>query len=170
MTEKNIVLRDLRISYNGPFSIDSFMKSIDSWLDENGYEKEQKKYQEHITENGKDIELTIEGHKSYSKWIGGNLILKAKIHNLKETTVKKGKKNIRISKADILVNVEGLVISHITESYIHSRPVYLFFLTLVDKYIYNVWGGKHNGAVYSDGMSLHKHLRAFFSLQKYKFK
>ena len=169
MGNKKFVLNDLRISYNGPIDIKEFMAEVEKWLNGHGYEKEPKKYSEHLTKEGKQVEWVIEAHKGFSKLYRGTIRLKALFNNLKGSVLPTKNKKLRITSADVLVYIDGIIEEEITESYYHTKPMYQFITTIIDKYIYKFWSDKYDGNVIGDGHSLLKQLRAFFSLQKYKW-
>tara|TARA_Y100000310_G_C20662180_1_gene805385 strand:+ start:811 stop:1326 length:516 start_codon:yes stop_codon:yes gene_type:complete len=169
MGDKNIVLRDLRISYNGPIDLNEFNSEIDNWLRKNGFDKESKKYGEHLLKSGKKVEIIIEGHKDLDKWHAGTIRLKALFTDLKDKTLKINDKKMRISYGDVLVYIDCIIDSRLKESIYHNKPIYQIVIQLIDKFIYNFWTDKHNDEIGSMGQSFYKQIRSFFSLQKYKF-
>ena len=169
MVEKKQVLYDMRATYNGPLLVEDFYAEVDNWIKENGFEKEPKKKMEHVTKNGKKIELVIEAHKHLDDLHHSVIVLRALIDNVKEIIIKKDKKKIRINNGDVLINIDGFIQSHIHGSFYQVKPIYYFARTLIDKYIYNYWSDKWDGAVNSDGRDLFKRIRSFFELQKYKY-
>lgn len=169
MSDKKSVLTGLRVSYNGAIDINEFLKEVDSWLKKNGYEKEQKKYKEHLTEKVKKIEWVVEGHRELDKWHESTIVLRTLFDNVNVSSIRTGERRKSITIADVLVVIDGLVESHLAESFYHRRPLYQFIVLLIDKYIYNFWSDKHDGTVRGDCNAMFKHIRSFFSLQKYKF-
>ncbi|MBS3097149.1 hypothetical protein J4480_06985 [Candidatus Woesearchaeota archaeon] len=169
MSEKKQVLYDLRTSYNGPFLVEDFYREIDSWIGEKGYEKEPKKKMEHVTKSGKKIELVIEAHKHLDDLHHSIIVLRALLDNIKEVTIKKSGKKIRMNNGDVFINIDGWIQSHIHGSFYQVKPIYYFIRALIDKYIYNFWSDKYDNAVAADGQDMFKRLRAFFELQKYKY-
>ena len=137
MSEKKQVLYDLRISYNGPFAVEEFYAEVDNWIREKGYEKEQKKKMEQVTKYGKKIHWVIEVNSHLDDLHHGIIIVRALLDNIKEVVVKKEGKKMRINNGDVLVNMDAFVESHIHASFYQAKPVYYFFRTLIDKYIYN---------------------------------
>ena len=169
MSEKKFVLNDLRISYSGPIDVNEFMAEADSWIIKNGYHKENKKYSEHLLKNGKQIEWIVEAHKKLSRLYVGTLRLRALFNSVKEAVAVKGARKTRISSAEVLVYIDGIVESHVAESYYHAKPMYQFITGIIDKYIYLFWADKYDGNVAADAHKLFKHVRIFFSLQKHKY-
>ncbi len=169
MVEKKQVLYDLRITYNGTFSVEDFYGEIDKWIKEKNYEKEPKKKMEHVTKNGKKIEWVIEAHSMLDDLHHSVIVLRALFDNVKEVVIKKDGKKIRINNGDVYINIDGFIQSHVHGSFWQTKPIYYFVKTLVDKYIYNFWTDKWNSTVSSDCHDLFKRIRAFFNLQRYKY-
>ncbi len=169
MAEKKQVLYDLRTAYNGPFIVEDFYAEVDSWIKENGFEKEPKKKSEHVTKNGKRIEWIIEAHRHLDDLHHGVIVLMALLDNVKEVNIKKDGKKIRINNGDVLINIDGWINSHIHGSFYQVKPIYYFIRTLIDKFVYNFWSDKYDGTVASDCHSLFKRIRAFFKVQKFKY-
>ena len=169
MSEKKQVLYDLRTSYNGPFIIEEFYAEVDNWIKERGFEKEPKKKMEQVAKDGKKIHWIIEVHSHLDDLHHGIIILRALLDNVKEVTIKKGNKKIIINNGDVLVNIDAFIDSHLHASFYQVKPVYYFFRSLIDKYVYNFWTDKYDGKVNSDARELYKRIQAFFKLQNFKF-
>ena len=169
MVEKKQVLYDLRTTYNGPFIVEDFYAEVDNWIREKGFEKEPKKKMEHVTKDGKKIEWVIEAHHKLDDLHHGVVILRALLDNVKEVVIKREGKKIRINNGEVYVNIDGFIQSHIHGSFYQNKPIYYFVRSLIDRYIYNFWSFKYDGAVSGECHDLFKRIRSFFQLQKYKY-
>ena len=169
MSEKKQVLYDLRVTYSGPLLVEDFYAEVDNWINEKGYEKEPKKKMEHVTKNGKKIEWVIESHRHLDNLHHGVVVLRALLDNVHESVVKKGGKKIRINNCDALIDINGFIESHVHGSFYQVKPVYYFIRTLVDRFVYNFWSDRYDGAVKDDCSDLFKRVRSFFNVQKYKY-
>ena len=169
MSEKKQVLYDLRTSYNGPFSVEDFYREVDSWIKENGFEKEPKKKMELVTKKGKRIQYVIEAHNHLDDLHHGVIVLRALLDNVKEVVIRKDGKKIRTNNGDVFINIDAFVEAHLHASFYQVKPIYYFIRTLIDKYVYNFWSDKYDGKVNSDARDLFKRIQSFFNLQKYKF-
>src|SRR3989344_4701847 len=165
MVEKKQVLYDLRTTYNGPFVVEDFYAEIDNWIREKGFEKEPKKKMEQVTKDGKKIELVIEAHRSLDDLHHSVVVLRALLDNVKEITIKKDGKKIRINNGDVFINIDGFIQAHVLGSFYQNKPIYYFMRSLIDKFVYNFWSFKHDGIVSGDCHDLFKRIRSFFQLQ-----
>lgn len=169
MVEKKQVLYDLRTTYNGPFVVEDFYGEVERWIGEKGFEKEPKKKLEHITKNGKRIEWLIEAHHELDDLHHGIVVIHTLMDNVKEVVINRGGKKMRVDNGDVLVVINGFLQTHIHGSFFQVKPVYYFIRTVIDRFIYNFWWMKWDGAVNSDGRELFKRIQAFFNVQKYKY-
>ncbi|MBL7054507.1 hypothetical protein ISS05_02005 [Candidatus Woesearchaeota archaeon] len=167
MVEKKIVVYDLRLSYNGPLDIESFYKEVDDWITEKGMEKEITKKMEHLTPQGKEIAWTVEGWKRLEEFYKDTVRLRAQFHNVKEVTILKNGRKIRINQANVLLIFDGILETDISERW-QQKPLFYFFRALFDKYVYKFHTEKYFDVIYADTHELHKRLKAFLSLYKYK--
>jgi hypothetical protein len=167
MVEKKIVVYDLRLSYNGPFKMEEFYKEVEDWIKEKGMEKELKKKMEHVTPKGKEVEWIIECWKNVTEYAKDVVRLRAMFHNVKEVDVAKGGRRMRINQADVLMILDGILETELAERW-EQKPLFYFIRTLIDKYIWKFHTEKYFDVVYADTHDLHRRLKAFFSLQKYK--
>ncbi len=168
MAEDKQVLYDLRTTYSGPFLVESLYEEIDDWIKEKGYEKEPKKKMEHVTNEGKKIELFIEAFKHLDELHKGVISLRVLINNLREVELKKGRKKTKVQHGNVYINIDGWINSHIHGSFFQVKPLYYFIRAVIDNYIYSFWQDKYDGVVNGDGRDLFKRLRSFFNLQKVK--
>ena len=169
MVEKKQVLYDLRTTYNGPFVVEEFYAEVENWIKERGFEKNPKKKMEHVTKSGKKIEWLVEAHRPLDELHHSIVVVRALLDNVREVTLKKKGRRIRINNGDVFVNIDGFVESHIHGSFYQVKPVYYFIRAVIDKFIYNFWSFRYDGTVAADGQDLFKRIRAFFNLQKYKY-
>ena len=169
MSEKKQVIYDLRVTYSGPFIVEDLYKEVQEWVKEKGLEIEPKKKMEHVAKNGKRVEWLIEAHKRLDHYHHSVIVLRVLMDNVREISIKREGKKIRINNGDIFVNVDGFIQAHVHGSFYQTKPVYYMVRALIDFYIYNFWSFKLDGAVSSDCHDLFKRIRSFFQLQKYKY-
>jgi len=167
MVEKKIVVYDLRLSYNGPLSIKAFYKEVEDWIKEKGMEKELKNKMEHVTPKGKEIEWVVECWKNVAAYAKDVVRLRALFHNVKEVDILKEGKKKKINQANVLLIFDGILETELSERW-EQKPMFYFIRALFDKYIYKFHTERYFDVVYADTHDLHKRLKAFFSLYKYK--
>ncbi|HJN57042.1 MAG: hypothetical protein QF436_01155 [Candidatus Woesearchaeota archaeon] len=165
--EKKQIVFDLRLSYNGPLSIEKFYEEVEKWIEEKGLQKELKRKLEDVESKGKKIEWVIEAWKSAGHHVKPVVRLRALFNNVKEVKIKRNKKTVKINQADALMVIDGFLETEFSTEWT-MKPLFYFFRTLYDKYIWKVWSEKYDDIVSEDCYDLHKRIKAFFELYKMK--
>lgn len=169
MVEKKQVLYDLRTTYSGPFLVEDFYSEVENWIREKGFEKEPKKKMEHVTKSGKKIEWVVEAHRELDDLHHSVVVMRALMDNVKEIIIRKEGKKVRLNSGDVMITLDAFIQSHLHGSFFQVKPIYYFVRTLIDKFIYQYWSFRWDGAVNSDAKDLFKRITSFFNLQKYKY-
>ncbi len=168
--EKKHVLRDLRYEYSGPLSVEDFYRELEKWMGENGMQKEIKRKSEDVTSKGKKIEWVIEAWREATHLVKHVVRLRVLFDNVKEFNVKRKNRVIRANQADVLIEIDGFVETKLVYQWT-TNPLYSFFRTLYDKYIWNIGmteSERNEGPVRNYCYDLHKRLKAFLGLYKMK--
>ncbi|MAH01947.1 hypothetical protein CMO87_01815 [Candidatus Woesearchaeota archaeon] len=170
MVEKKQIVFDLRLSYNGPLSIEEFYKEVEKWMEEKGLQKDIKRKSEDVVSKGKKIEWIIEAWKNPVRAVKHVVRLRAMFNNVKEIKLKRKGHTVKINQADALLVIDGFLETSMTSRWT-QKPLYSFFRTLYDKYIWLIGSTiteANEDPVTEDCYDLHKRLKAFFSLYKMK--
>lgn len=172
MVEKKQVVDDLMYKYNGPFLIEDFYKEIESWMSENGLFRDQKNKSEKITQKGKKIEWVVEMWKKPVNDVKQIVKMRVLMNNVKDIKLKRKNKTIKTNQATVIINIDGWIKTILGYRWT-SAPVYTFFRTLYDKYIWLIGSNvteANEGPVSDLCYDLHKRLKGFFELSKMKLK
>ncbi|MDP6600421.1 MAG: hypothetical protein QF798_03225 [Candidatus Woesearchaeota archaeon] len=170
MVEKKHVVFDLRLSYNGPLSIEKFYAEVEKWMEEKGMHKDQKRKTEDVRQKGKKIEWVVEAWKEATHLVKPVVRLRALFNNVKELKIKRRGRTVRLNQADVLIVIDGFVEAKLAHQW-SANPLYTFLRALFDKYIWNIGmteAERFEGVVNEDCYDLHKRLKAFFNLYRMK--
>jgi len=151
-------------------SVEEFYEHVDKWIVDNGFQKDLKRKTEEVTSKGKKIEWVIEIWKNPVRAIKQVVRLRALLNNVKELKIKKKGHTIRMNQADILIVIDGFVETSLTSRWT-QKPLYQFFRTLFDKFIWNIGQNvteANEGPVTEYSYDLHKMIKAFFNSYKTK--
>ncbi len=165
MVEKKQIIWDLRLSYNGPLSIEEFYAEVEKWMAEKGLQKEIKRKSEDVGKKGKKIEWVIEAWKSITHLVKHIVRLRALFNNIKEIKIKRKGRTIKINQADVLIVIDGFIETEFSHQWT-MQPWFYFLRAIYDKYIWKIWSEKYDDLVTEECYDLHKRLKAFFSLSK----
>ena len=59
MSEKKLVVDQLKLTFEGIFDLNGLYRTIDSWFYEKSYDKLEKRNYEQVLPSGKDIEIEL---------------------------------------------------------------------------------------------------------------
>jgi hypothetical protein len=170
MVEKKHIVVGLRLSYNGPLSIEEFYAEVEKWMEENGMQKDLKRKSEDVRSKSKKVEWIIEAWKEATHLVKQEVRLRALFNEVKEIKLKRKGRTIKINQADVLIVIDGFVETKLAHQWT-MNPLYTFIRTIFDKYIWNIGmteTERHEGPVNDYCYDLHKRLKAFFNLYKMK--
>ena len=171
MVEKKHIVLDLMLKYSGPFSVEEFYEEVEKWMKERNLHKDQKRKSENITASGKKIEWIIEAWRSPVRAVKQMVRLRVLFDDVEEVKIKRNGHTLKINKGNVFVNIDGWMETSLTSRWTAVNPLYAFFRTLYDKYIWGIGSNvteANEGPVTEDCYDLHKRLKAFFELYKTK--
>lgn len=166
MSEKKLVLDHLTMEYNGLFDCNELYRLIDVYLKEKGYDKYEARNIEQVTQSGKHIELVLSPWKTvtdYTKiWMKITLLLT----NIKEVEVAKDGVKVKLNQGNVHIVFDGYVETD-KENKWEGTPLFVFFRTIVDKYIIKRYVASWDNEITEDIMHLHSNIKAFLNLYRY---
>lgn len=165
MAERRIIVDNLKISYNGFFKATELYQLIDNFLREKGYDKREIRNQEHVTREGKYVELEIEPWKKITDYANTKIRVEIKMFNLTESVVSRDGKKEKLNKGKLHIRFDA----YLETDYEHrweSRPVYLFIRTVFDKYIYASYTHQFEGEVAENTQELYDVVKGFLNLYR----
>jgi len=161
MVEKKFVIDGMKLSYNGPFSVIEFYKTVEDWISKKGKEKDIKKKSEHVDPKGKKIEWLIEIWEEPAEYIRTIVRLQALFTDITETKVKKGKKTRKLNKGNALIILDGILETDIEGKW-QQKPMFYFIRALVDRFLWKFHSNKGEDQLAADVNELHDTLKEFF--------
>lgn len=166
MTEKKIVVDQLRLSYNGIFDINEFYREVEDWIAKNGMEKEIKKKLEHVLPEGKRLEWLIECWKRVADDAKTIVRMRALFNDVKEVEIVKNKSKRRLNHGNALIIFDGILETDVEGSW-QQKPMFSFMRTLFDKYIWKFHTNRFEDGLIKETYDMHKTLQDFFNRYKH---
>ncbi len=165
MAERRIIVDNLKLSYAGYFKATELYQLIDNFLREKGYDKREIRNQEHVTRDGKYVELEIEPWKKITDYANTKIRIELKMFNLTDAIVKSGGRKEKLNKGRVHIRFDA----YLETDYEHrweSRPVYLFIRTIFDKFIYASYTRQFEGELAENTQELYEVVKGFLNLYK----
>jgi len=166
MTERNLVVDQLKFSYEGLFDLAELYRLIDSWFYEKGWDKYEHINQEQITPSGRQIRLILEPWKNITDYF--KIIIKIKAHfiDIKDVEVEKEDQRIKINQGEIKIIFDGYVLSD-RRGLWSSKPLWWFLSIIFNKYIFKEHYNKAERWLLSDLDDLYQKIKSFLNVYKY---
>ena len=111
MSETKLVVDHLKLSYEGLFSVTELYQLIDSWLREKGFDKRETRNQEHVTSEGKYIELVLQPWKKVTDYAKHEIKIQIHITRLKDVEVKKNGHKMKLNNGRVLITLDGYLVT-----------------------------------------------------------
>lgn len=162
MSELRIIVDHMKLDYKGLFDVNNLFRLIDAWLFERNFEKRTNKNFEQETPKGKFIEWEVASWKKISDYQRYIIKIRMLMYNLTKVDAIKEKKKTKLGHARILMYFDG----YLESDYEHrwdERPLFLFFRTLYDKFIYKAYTERFEQRLASDVHHLYNHVEAFLN-------
>ena len=166
MSDVRIIVDHMKLEYKGLFDVNNLFRLIDSWLFERNFEKRTNKNFEQSTPKGKFIEWEIASWKKISDYQRFIIKLRMLIYNLNKVEAVKDKKKTKLGNARIIMYFDG----YLESDYEHrwdERPLFIFFRTLYDKFIYRIYTERFEQRLTNDVHHLYNHVESFLNTYRY---
>ena len=166
MSEKKLVLDHLTLEYNGLFDCNELYRLIDAYLAEKKYDKFEKRNIEQVTPSGKHIELELNPWKTVTDYTKLWMKITILMTNVKEVEVEKDGVKVKLNQGNVHIVFDGYVETD-KENKWEGTPLFMFFRTIVDKYVIKRYVQSWENEITEDIMHLHAQIKGFLNLYRY---
>jgi len=166
MTEKKLIVTDLKIEYEGLFDSEELFRLLEDWFRQNGYKKNEIRHVERVKEKGKEIDFEIMPEREVSDYVRYDIDVRVRINNLIQTSVKKNGKKFKINKGKISIKFNAFLVTDVSEKW-ESKPSFFFMRAIFDKFLGKKYLDKFEKGLETDVQNLHSELKAYLNLQRY---
>ncbi len=170
MSEKNLVINGLEIRYSGIFNFDEFYGFLNHVLEERGYHKHEKRFEETVKPTGKDLFIELRPVKTKTSYFSFMLKIRIEIKNIKEVTVTVSDQPASFQEGDIFILFDAFATTDYDQRW-GMNPVPYFIKGFIHKYIYHFKLEEgFMGEVAGDCKYVHQQVKAHLNLYRYKTK
>ena len=166
MVETEVVVDQLRLTYEGLFSVKEVYKMMAEWLEEKGYDQKEVKNIESVTPDGKYIEIEIQPWKKFTDYIKSMIRVRMVFSEIKEVEVEKDGVKVKLNQGKAHFVIDGYLQTDY-ESRWEEKPMFILVRTLFDKYFYQPFMTGYRGHLKENVMDLHGRLKGFLNLYRY---
>lgn len=133
--EKNLIINNRELHYNGIFRVDELFSAINRALEEKGYEKQEKKTEELVTEHGRRLHLELRPYKQKTNYVLLMIKIKITLDNITEAIEEVNGSKQKFQKGDVLVVFDSWLMTDYEHRWT-MKPLVYFLKSLINKYLY----------------------------------
>jgi len=168
MTEKTLIVDQLKFSYDGLFDLSELYRLIDSWFYEKGWDKYEHINQEIMTPEGRQIRIVLEPWKSITDYFKIIMRIRANFNEIKEVEVEKEGKKIKLNQGEVNMIFDGYVVSDRHGKW-NKKPLWWFLSIIFNKFIFKEHHNKAERWLLSDVDDLYQKIKSFLNVYKYGY-
>lgn len=167
MSEKKLVIDQMKLDYTGLFDLNGLYRMIDAWFYEKNYDRWELKNYEQVLPGGKDIEIELLPWRKITDYFKFIIRIRMKFTGVKDAEIDKEGVKIKINNGKLLMIFDAYLESDYEHKW-EERPLFYFIRTLFDKYIFKSHFDKYEKDLVADLYDLHSRIQKFLNLYRYE--
>jgi len=163
MVEKDNVFKG-KIKHTGIFDFKELYRFCYSWLVDEGYWLTEKKYDEKITSNGKEVEIEWLALRKISDYFRFSLKINWRIVGMTKVEVEENGKKIKLDKAQVEIRVDATLekdYEHRWENNVFSK----FLRGAYDRYLIRGRIDTYEGKIFSEADEFIAQVKSFLAIE-----
>ena len=133
--EKDLIINNRELKYNGIFHADELFASINRALEERGYTKREKKTEELVTETGKKTYIELRPYKVKTNYLAMMLKIKINLDNVQDVIEKVDNAKIRFQQGKVILGFDAWILTDWQLRW-NMTPVRFFLKGFINKFLY----------------------------------
>jgi hypothetical protein len=166
MVERQWIVDNYVINYEGIFSLRELYEKIDQFITDNNLTRKEIKNTEIVKKSGRNIEIIFEMWRSLSDYAKSVLRVKLSCEDVKDLFVEKGGIKHSMNNGKVRFNIYSFLETDFEHKW-ENTPGFFFVRVLFDKYIFKPFTTNYKAIVASDFNKFTNEMRAFLNLNKY---
>src|SRR3989338_6822438 len=126
MAERETLIDNYRVIYEGLFSVGDLYSLIDEYFEEKGYDKREKKNIERVSKEGKFIEIELEPWKKITDYAMSSIRVRMQMHDVKEVEVEKDGVKIKLNQGKVNIVISAYMTTDYENKW-EAKPMFFFF-------------------------------------------
>lgn len=168
MSEKSLVINGMQFNYKGVFEFDELIKAINKAVEERGYAKHEKKFEEKVKPEGKEMFIELRPRKAKTAYYQLMIKMRITMKNVTEVQVKLDDIPRKMNKGEINIIFDAWTTTDYENRW-GNKPWFYFLKGIINKYIYKFpLEAGFSGEVADDTRYVYNQVRAALGLYKYR--
>jgi hypothetical protein len=166
MAEIKTLIDGKSLSYEGLFNIRELYRLIDKWFKDHGYDKNELKNWEDVTEAEKQIVIEVIPYKKVSDYARLDVRIFMIFSKLTDTVVEKDGLKIKTNKGRAEFYFDAYVVTDYENKW-ETRAIFYFFKNVFDKFIYRWYTATYDAEVMRDCTEIENEIRSFLNMNRF---
>ncbi len=166
MAEIKTLIDGKSISYEGVFNLRELYRTIDKWFKDHGYEKQEIKNWEDISESEKQIVLEIIPYKKVSDYARIDIRIFMIFSKMTEIEVEKDAIKVKLNKGRAEFYFDAYVVTDYENKW-ETRPIFYFVKNIFDKFIYKVYTSGYDTEAIRDATDVENEIRSYLNMNRF---
>jgi hypothetical protein len=166
MAEIKILIDGRSLSYEGVFNIRDLYKTIDMWFKDRGYDKQEIKNWEDVSETEKQIVLEIIPYKKVSDYARIDIRIFMIFSKLMEIEVEKDNIKHKMNKGRAEFYFDAYLVTDYENKW-ETKPIFFFLKNVFDKFIYRSYISNYDSEAIRDCTEIENEIRSFLNMNRF---
>jgi len=166
MAEIRTLIDGKSLSYEGVFNIKELYKIIDSWFRDRGYDKQEIKNWEDVSETEKQIVLEIVPYKKVSDYARIDIRIFMIFSKLSEMDIEKDGVKYKMNKGRAEFYFDAYLVTDYENKW-ETKPMFFFIKNVFDKFIYRVYTSNYDAEAIRDCTEIENEIRSFLNMNRF---
>ena len=166
MAEIKTLIDGRSLSYEGVFNLKDLYRIIDSWFKDRGYDKQEIKNWEDVSENEKQIVIEIIPYKKVSDYARIDIRLFMIFSKIAEIEVEKDSLKFKMNKGRAEFYFDAYVVTDYENKW-ESRPIFFFIKNVFDKWIYRIYTSNYDSEAIRDATEIENEIRSYLNMHRF---
>jgi hypothetical protein len=153
------------MNYTGLINVEDLYRMIDKWFRDHGYRRNELWSFEEVFEDGKQITLKLQPFKEASDYVKMEIRISATLKKLTEVVIERKGLKFRTMKGEAHFVFDTFVVTDY-EGHWEAKPVYFFFKTVAEKFLYRSYIDNFKDALLRDKEDIKHEIRKFLNMQR----
>ena len=167
MSEKRLVIDQLKLTFDGPFDLPGLYKLIDNFFYERNWDKFEKLNTEQVLPTGRNIKIELVNWKSITDYYKITMRIRLYSKDLIHTSIEHDGKTVELNKGKVMLVIDGYVDADRHGKW-EGSPFNWFLREIFDKYIFKGHFGKAEQWLVSDVNDLYGQIQTYLNVYHYK--
>ena len=167
MSEKKLVIDQLKLTYEGLFDMTGLWRLIDAWFYEKGYDRWEHKNFEQVMATGKTIEIELLPWKKTTEYFKNTIRIRIKAKDVKDVEIEKKGVKLKLNQGKLMFIFDGYLESDYENKW-EGKAVFFLIRTVFDKYFLRRTTDFYEKWLVNDLYDIHGRIQRFLNVYRYE--